>query len=411
MGNTIKDLSDGDLVREYLDSFHNKLKFLKTINKQYDNRFASTGAKNGGELLIKLPNEFTVRTGAVMDTQDVTERTITFTLSTQKGIDVNFSSIEHTMYIEDFKAMIIDPAMSKLAAMVEYDVLSNVYQDVWNMTGASGMATTPASLSCILNANARLSQGLAPTNDRHLLMDSLAMAGTVSSMGTYFHKASELERAFSEGYIGEAAGLKWWESNMVPNHTNGTRTDTTPVVNTSTGITSGTAVITMTAFADGTTYKKGDVFTVEGVYAVNPETKQRYSHLQQFVVTADETETGSGDMSPAVSPTPYTSGANQNVEIVSAGAGKLVINLTAGGSGAASGVYPQNLAYHRDAFSFVTADLYTDPGARMSRAVIEGVSMRLWRGNDIVNDKFPMRIDVLYGYKTLRPEWAVRVRG
>lgn len=411
MANTIKTLSDGDLVRRYLAILHNELKFIKTINRQYDDRFAREGAKNGGSLLIKNPNEYTIRTGAVMDTQDITETTQTLTVATQKGVDVNLSDIELTMSVDDWEEMYAKPAMARLAADVEYTVMSNVYKDIYNLTGASTMATDPASLLCVLNAGVKLSQGLAPATDRHLQMDSVGMAATVNAVGTYFHKASELERAFAEGYIGQAAGFKWWENNMVPTHTNGTRTDTTPVVNTSTGITSGTAVITMTAFADGTTYKKGDVFTIADVYAVNPETKQRYGHLQQFVVTADETETGSGDMSPAVSPTPYTSGAKQNIELVSAGAGKVVLNLTGGGSGGASKVYTQNLAYHRDAFTFVTADLHVEPGQRMTRATVDGISMRLWRGADIINDKFPSRIDVLFGYKTLRPEWACRFRG
>jgi hypothetical protein len=153
----------------------------------------------------------------------------------------------------------------------------------------------------------------------------------------------------------------------------------------------------------------GDVFTIADVYAINRETKQRYSHLQQFVITTAHTNDGTDTW--VVSPTPVTSGAKQNVELVSAGASKAIVNVAAGGSGAASAVYVQNLAYHKDAFTFVTADLYMDSGARMSRANIEGVAMRLWRGNDIINDKFPMRLDVLYGYKTVKPEWAVRVRG
>jgi hypothetical protein len=350
-----------------------------------------------------------------MDTQDVTETTQTLTVATQKGIDVNVSSIEMTMSIDDFEAGFIEPQMSRLAAQVEYDVLAGVYKNVWNLTGTP--ATTPASLAAVLNANARLSQGLAPVENRHVLMNSPAMAATVAAIGVYFHPASELEKAISTGFMGQAAGMKWWESNMVPNHTNGTRTDTTPVATiggtTSVptgGIVNGSATITMTAFPDGLTYTAGDIFTIADVYAVNPETKQAYSHLQQFVVTTAETETGTGDMSPDVTPIPYASGAKQNISIASTGA-KAIVNLTGGGSGAASAVYPQNLAYHKDAFTFVTADLYMDSGARMSRANIEGITMRLWRGNDIVNDKFPMRLDVLYGYKTLKPEWACRVRG
>ena len=408
MANTV--LTPTQVTRKALAVLHNKLKFIKTINREYDSRFAQSGAKIGTSLLIRESNQFTVRTGAIMDAQDVAETSQTLSLATQKGVDVNFSSVELTMSLDDFSARILEPAMARLAADVEYTVLSNVYKDIYNLTGDPDVS--PATIVKVLDANARVSQGLAPDDNRHFILPSGIMATLVNAVSLYFHKASELERAFADGYIGMAAGLKWWESNMVPNHTNGSRTDTTPVVNTSTGITSGTAVITMTAFPDAKTYKKGDVFTIADVYAVNLETKQRYSHLQQWVVTADETETGSGDMSPAVSPTPITSGAKQNVELVSAGSGKAVINLAAGGSGEADAVLAQPLCYQKDAFTFVSADLEVPKGVDFAaREVYDGISLRIVRQFDIVNDKFPCRIDVLFGYKTIRPEWAARVRG
>lgn len=409
MANSWKTLSDGDITRKALAILHNKLRFIKTISRQYDERFAQSGAKNGGNLLIREPNQFTVRTGAVMDVQDVTEATQTLAVATQKGVDINFSSIEATLSIDDFETRVLEPAMSRLAADVEYTVLAGVYKDIYNYSGTP--ATTPASLAAVLNAGTKLSQNLAPDGDRHLLFDSLAMAGTVASLATYFHKASEVERAFAEGYIGIAGGFKWWESNMIPNHTNGSRDDTTPVTNTSTTIVNGATSIAVTGLDNGATIKAGDVFTVADVYAVNLETKQRYSHLQQFAAAADATADGSGNATISVSPTIYISGAKQNVDRVSPGAGKALVFVAAGGSGAANAVYPQNLAYHKDAFTFVSADLYTDPGQRMSKAVIDGIAMRLWRGSDIVNDKFPSRIDVLFGYKTIRPMWATRVRG
>lgn len=372
-----------------------------------DSRFAKEGAKNGGTLLIKNPNEYEVTTGAVMNTQDVTETTQTLTVATQKHIALGgLTSVEMSMKLDDFRAFYIDPAMSRLAAQVEYDVMAGVYKDIFNLTGTP--ATTPASLDCVLNANARLSQGLAPEGDRYIIMDSPAMAATIAKMGTYFHPASDLEKSMKEGFLGHAAGMDWIESNMVPNHTNGARDDTTPVTDTSKWA-NGDTKITTTGQGASENYKAGDVFTVADVYAVNPETKQRYSHLQQFVVTADKVADGSDELE--IAPTIYISGAKQNVELVSAAAGKALVNVAAGGSGKASETYTQNLAYHRDAFTFVSADLHMEPGQRMSRAVIEGISMRLWRGADIVNDKFPARIDVLYGYKTLRPEWACRVRG
>lgn len=341
-----------------------------------------------------------------MNTADVTETTQTLTVATQKHIAVNLSSVEMTMSLDDFRTFFIDPAMSRLAAQVEYDVMAGVYPYVAILTGTP--ATTPASLAAVLNANAKLSEHLAPESDRHIIMDSAAMAATVASMATYFHKASEIERGFSEGYVGQAAGMKWWESNMVPRHTNGTRTDATPIVDAA-SISNGDTTLTTTGQTNGQTLKAGDVFTIADVYDVNPETKQPYSYLKQWSISTDMT-CDTTDVFP-LNQTIYKSGPRQNCYCASWTGNKAIVHVAAGGSGAAGATYTQNLAYHRDAFTFVSADLHMEPGARMSRAVIEGVSMRLWRGTDIVNDKFPSRIDVLYGYKALRPEWAVRVRG
>lgn len=407
MANTI--LTPTEVTRKALAVLHNKLKFIKTINREYDNRFARAGARNGGTLLIREPNQFTVRTGAVMDAQDVAETSQSLVLATQKGVDINFSSQELTLSLDDFSQRILDPAMSRLAADVEYTMLSNVYKDIYNLTGDPD--AEPDAMLDVLRANARISEGLAPEGDRNFLLNSATMAPLVNAVGLYFHKASELERAFADGYIGQAGGVKWWESNMVPSHTNGNRDDTTPVVNTSTGVTSGTATIAITALDATSTVKKGDVFTVVGMWDINQETKQRYNHLKQWVATADGTASG-GALTVSVSPTPITSGAKQNVEIVSAGAGKAVVFEAAGGSGDASAVLTQPLCYHRDAFTFVSADLEMPKGVDFSaREVFDGVSLRVVRQYDINNDKFPCRIDVLFGYKTLYPQWAVRVRG
>jgi len=350
-----------------------------------------------------------------MNAQPITETTQTLTVANQYGIDVDWSTIEETLSIDDFRKMVIDPAMSSLAGNIESLMMADFYKYIYNYVGTP--ATTPASFASILNAGARLTLGLTPKTDRHLLLDPVSMASITNAIGTYFHKASEIEKSFSTGLVGEAAGFKWWETATLPTHTNGTRTDTTPVatiggtVSVPTGgIVNGSDVITMTAFPDGLTYAQGDVFTVADVYAVNTETKVRYNHLQQFVVLTAETETGSGDMSPQISPTPYASGARQNISIASTGA-KAVVNLTGGGSGAASAVYSQPLAYHRNAFTAVFANLSMPYSGKAERATIDGISMRLWRDSDINSDQHSLRIDVLCGWKTIQPQLATRFRG
>lgn len=391
MANTI--LTDTKVTREALRVLHQKLNFVGTINRQYDDSFAKTGAKIGDSLKIRMPNQYTVRTGKTIDTQDTPETSQTLTVATQKGVDVNFSSAELTMSLDDFSKRILEPAMSVLAANIEYDAMS-MYKDVYNSVWSSGAAI---AYNDVLNGRVLMQRGLAPLNDRTANLNPQDMADLVKDTKTLFNDQGQVGKQYREGYVGRAAGFDFMENTLWPGHTTGSENGSY-VVNTSTGITSGTATITTTGGAG--TLVKGDVFTVVGVYSVHPETKVSTGQLQQFVVTADQSGAGAWP----VYPTPVTSGAKQNITIVSAGAGK---NVAVGGT--ASDDLTTSLAYQKDAFTFATADLVMPQGLDFGRReVMDGISLRIVRQYDINNDNLPCRIDVLYGYKTLRPEWATR---
>lgn len=382
------------ITREALRILHQKLNFVGTIDRQYDDRFAKSGAKIGTTLQIREPNQFTVRTGKTIDVQDVTETSQTLTVATQKGVDVNFSSAELTMTVDDFSARYLDPAMSVLAANIEADAMS-MYKDVYNSVWSSGAAIT---YNDILTARVLMQRGLAPTNDRTANMNSQDMADLVKDTKTLFQASENIAKQYREGYMGRTAGYDFMENTLWPGHTTGSENGSY-VVNTSTGITSGTATITTTAGSG--TIKQGDVITVDGVYSVHPETKASTGQLQQFVVTADQAAAGAW----AVSPTPITSGAKQNITIVSAGASKAVAV-----GGTASDALGTSMLYQKEAFTFVTADLIQPNGVDFARReVLDGISMRIVRQYDINNDNMPCRIDVLYGYKTLRPQFATRL--
>ncbi len=412
MSNTIKTLSAGDIVRKALAILHNKLVFVKTINKQYDDRFARSGAKNGGTLLIRNPNQFTVRTGAVMDVQDVVETTQTLTLATQLGVDVNFSSVELTLSMDDFAERILTPAMSRLAAEVDATVIAACYKSVYNHVHSDTAYGTATDLNDVLQARVLVNRGLAPTGDRCALVDSKVSSNIIKAGYNIFNPASEISRQYDTGLVGQVYGFKFYESEMAPTHTNGSRTDTTPTVDTSGGVSfvSATSAIIISAVASAITYAVGDVFTIAGVYAVNPETKATYDHLAQWVVNAVATAASTA-ITVYVDPTPATSGAKQNCKISTASSASAVVNLTAGGSGAASTAYINSLFYHKDAFTFVSADLEMPDSGWAARKVIDNISMRIWRQGDIVNDKHPCRMDVLFGQKCVRPEWACRMAG
>jgi hypothetical protein len=381
------------ITKEALSVLHQKANFIGSINKQYDPQFAKTGAKIGSSLSIREPNQFTVTTGAALNVQDITESSQTLTVSTQAHVDFMFSTADLTMTIDMFSERYLDPAMSRLAAYIENDAMSmakDVYQSVWQ-------SAADLTYSDVLDARTLIQNGLAPGGMRTANLNSTDQAALIKDTKTLFNDQSQLGKQFRDGYMGRAAGFDFMENTQWPGHTTANE-DGNYVCNTSTGITSGTATIALTAGANG--LNKGDVFTIEGVYRVHPESKAVTADLQQFVVTADYT---SGSVS--VSPTPITSGAKQNVSITSAGSGKTVTV-----AGTANTAHRTNLMYNKDAFTFATADLVMPNGVDFSaREVLDGISMRVVRQYDINNDTIPCRIDVLYGYKTIRPEWAAKV--
>jgi hypothetical protein len=419
MANTIKTLEAGDITRKALAILHNELVFTKTINRQYDNSFARSGAKNGGTLLIREPNQFTIRSGQVMDTQDVEETTQTLTLATQRGVDINFSSVELTLSLDDFAERILKPAMSRLAAEIDAINIAACYPYIAN-TYYTTITSAPGLID-VRGARARLNQGLAPQGDRILMCESLA-ANSIMSVGQAFVQPSTaIARQYERGLIGDLYGFKFYESEMTPVHTRGGVADATPTVDItydSTAIVNGRASIKMTAILTTSTIAKGDVFVITGLYAVNPETKATLAHLMPFSVTTAVADTTVDATTLAVSPTPYWTGAKQNCKVVTSSATAAVLWATgataAGGwtAGTAATVRANGLAYHKDAFTTVFADLEMPKGVDFAaREVFDGISLRIVRQYDVVNDKFPCRIDVLFGQKCLRPEWACRIIG
>jgi hypothetical protein len=231
------------------------------------------------------------------------------------------------------------------------------------------------------------------------------MSSMTNTLKGLFQDSSEVAKQYIEGMIGRHGGFKWYENNLVPNHTSGTQDSTTPVTN---GAGQSGSSLILDGFDSNATMTKGTVFTIVGVNACELETKADYGFLKTFVVTADATAVGA-DVTLSIEPPIYTDGPRQNV-VTGPGDGAAIVFETL--SGVASAVNPNHLAYHKDAFAFVTADLEMPRGVDMAaRKTIDGISMRCVRDWDINSDKFPMRIDVLYGFATIRPQLACRIVG
>lgn len=391
------------VTRKALMVLHQKLNFVGNINRQYDDSYKGGGTpvvrgKFGPTLKIRLPNEYSVRTGMTMSAQEQSETSVDLTVSTVKGVDMYFGSDDLALSIDDFSERFIDPAMAVLAANIEADALS-MYKDVYNLYDGDTAAFGFASLA---GARQILTDNLAPQDKRRTVMAPAHATKFLIDTKGLFQDASQIAEQYREGKLGRTVGFDHFENTLLTPHTTGTAAKATGyVINTSTGITSGSGTLTISG--GSTTFLKGDVITIADVIRVHPETKASTGVLQQFVVTADS---GASATSLSVSPTPVTSGPRQNVTLVSAGASKAIVKVGAG----ANETLIQSLAFHRDAFTFVTADLELPKGVDFAaREVMDGISMAVVRDFNISDRTFPCRIDVMYGYKAIRPQLATRI--
>jgi hypothetical protein len=385
------------VTRKALQVLHQKLNFIGSINRQYDDSFAKSGAKIGDSLKVRLPNQYTVRTGATLSTQDTTETSTTLQVATQKGVDLTFSSNELTLSLDDFSDRILQPAMSVLAANMEADALSMAL-DVYNSVNNVGAAIT---FNKALAARKLLVDNLAPGNDRSLILNTQDNLDLVDGLKGLFQDSTQISKQYREGVVGVTAGFGTiYENTLLASQTTGTAPSATLYTVNGAVTANGSAAVTVQT---GTaTFKKGDVFTVAGCNRVHPETKADTGALQQFVVTTDYAG-GAGSL--AFAPAIYTTGGLQNVTAGGMPNAGALVKV-----GGASAVYRPSLAFHKDAFTFATADLVMPQGVDFSaREVFDGLSMRIVRQYAISSDTLPCRIDVLYGYKTLRAQLAARI--
>lgn len=396
MANSI--LTPSIITKEALRVLHNESTLLGNVNRSYNDRFAKTGAKIGETLNIRKPNQFTVRRGRVAQVQDVYEETIPLTIQQPIGVDMKFDSRELTLSIDDFSERYIRPAISRLVAGLESDMFAYILPRVPNAVVNNGAL----AFSDALKARAILTNHLAPSVDRMALVNTQQNVDVVTGTSTLFNNQTEIGRQYKEGFMGRAAGFDWYETTTASrffagagtgylvNGANQQATDQNKPGQTQTLVVdTGTGALT-----------PGTIFTMAGVYEVNPETKDQNGKLRQFTVISTNTTNAT---SIVIAPAIVTTGAKKNVTNAPADNAPLTLVTTA------SNNYDQGLFYQRDAFTLVTVDLEMPKDVDWkARETMDGVSMRALRQFDIVNDEWVTRLDILPGYAVLYEDWAVK---
>lgn len=391
-------LTIGGITRKALQLFRNTNAFLQMIDRQYDDAFGKVGAKIGAQLRIRLPNEYTVRTGLTAVPQSTTENQTTLTVATQQGVDVSFTSADLALSLDDFSYRILEPMINILAGAVAVNVMSGV-EGVPNFVHkTSGSATTTPDASTWLQAGAVLDLNSCPRNQRNIIVDPLTLSRTVASLTGLFNPQADISKQYKSGLIQQnVLGFDWAMDQTVLIHTEGAFTTGTMNGANQTGS-------TLTVSSTSAALNVGDIITIAGVFQVNRVTKASTGQLQQFVVTA---AAPSSSTSISVYPplNPPVSGQNVAYQTVSASP---TTNASITTPIAASEQYRKNFCFHPTAVTMVTADLEMPSGAVVSaaREAYDGISLRMVRDYITLSDQWITRLDILYGWVWPRPEWA-----
>lgn len=383
------------ITNEAVRLFTQSNAFLRSVNRQYDDQYARVGAKIGNTLRVRLPNDYTVSNGPAITPQGTSEMSVSLSVSTQKSVPVSFTTQDRTMSMDEFSKRVLAPAVNRLAAAVASDLMT-VASSSSNIVAKSNATVSPDA-STWLQAGASLDQALAPRMDRKIILDPQTQARTVGSLAGLFNPQVKIADQYESGLMAkDTLGFDWMSDQTTLVHTVGSfsagtvngagQTGNTLVVNAITG-----------------TLNQGDIITISGVQAINRLTGLTYGTSAQFVVTAN---VASGATSipiyPAITPAPAAFNT-----VTASPANGATISLVI----PANTQYRQNIAFYPEAFTLATVDMIMPVAGvvEAARAAFDGVSMRMITAYDVMGDNLITRLDVLYGYAAIRPEWSVIV--
>ena len=368
-----------EIARQLLPRLIENLVFPNLVHKDYSNTFVNG---KGATIQVKKPVileavDFDETTGT--SAQDVKEQSVEVTLDKLSTVDVEFGAIERATNVDNLNRLFLEPAAVALAQKINSDGLT-LYKDVPYIAGTAG--TTPSALSDLTAARKLLNIQKAPVAPRYALWDPEAEAKFLELDTFVEADKSGTTEALRNGSLGRIMGFENFMSQAVKTHAKGTLA------------TAGTAgkkillkgaaeeAVQVTLDTDDSsltgTLKKGDIITFK-----------KNGSTEIVVVTADATAADNEikvDIYPAL-----TMADNAEVTVTA--------NHTA------------NLAFHPSAFAFVTRPLAAPAGVESYVTAYNGVTLRVVRGYDMKFKKEMLSMDVLYGYKTMYPELAVRYMG
>ena len=361
------------IARSALPHLIENLVFPNLIHKDFSSEFAPG---KGQIVRVRKPviyeaHDFKDADGIQM--QDIQEETVDVTLDKIASVDINVTALEAATSFDDIDRLFIRPAAIALAQKINADGLG-LYADVASVVGDPNV--TPASLDALAAIKGALNDAKVPLTDRYAVLDTAADTSLSMLPELVNADKSGSTEALREGSIGRVFGVNYYMSQAVKHHVS--------------GLTAAKSVTIAGGAAKGAT-----MINIAGTTLTGHMTKG------DLLSIAERTYTVAEDSVAA------SSNAINGVKIFPA----LAENAEAGTGVMPLGKHTANLAFNKNAFAFVTRPLASPAGVESYTTSYNGISLRVTRGYDMKYKREIMSMDVLYGYKTVYPELAVRVLG
>lgn len=367
------------IARAVLPRLIDNLVFPNLIYKDYSSDVARG---KGDTVLVRKPamleaKEFEMTGSGTIETQEMSEDAVEVKLDKMATVDVELGAWE-SLTEADLDRVFYEPAAVALAEKINRDGLG-LYKDIWQTVGTPGVV--PTTLDAFADAAYALDAAKVPTAPRRAIWSARALSKFRTIPDVVNAEKSGTTTALRNGSIGTIFGIDNYMSQATPVHTAGSASSGTATF-TVASATDDTITITASASVNFKSVKAGDILIIDG---------------GNYAVVDDAI---GSDTSIVVKVQPAYTGTN----------GKAV-TFVAGGNGKAAASYTNNLIFHPNAFAFVTRPLITPAGVESYTTSYNGVSLRATRGYDMKTKKETLSLDVLYGYKTVYPELAVRYLG
>lgn len=390
------------ITREAIMLFVNSNQFIRNIDRQYDSEFGKNNAKIGSQLRIRLPNDYTVRHGPAIQLQDTSEQQTVLTMATQDGVDVNFTTADLYLSLDDFSERILLPMMNNLAGGVASTIMQNSANGIANLKGNFGNTSSDILLpnsQTYLRAQAALSINSAPQVNQKIINDPRTEADVVQSLSGLLNPTTAISDQYYEGVMYKALGATWFSDQTVLAHTTGTAVGANVTGAGNTGPTIPVGAITGTI-------NVGDIVTIAGVNAVNRVTKQDTGERRQFVVTV-AMQNGDTELNiyPSLIPAAADGSPVQYQTVTVAPDNNAAVTPVVG----PDVQYLKNFRYAPQMVTMATGDLPLPANKTTARHKYDNVSMRAITDYLIGTDQEVTRLDVLFGSLVVRGEWGVVV--